>query len=188
MTDSLEMKRGYTSDQHEIWREIDDLSQRTGVFSDTGAMKDIYESKNVELSEIFNAIPLLSKQKGILIAINGEITGFDIVSLDMAYKFIHHKLLKSYALHTLQENDKKIKLVSPEDTEKFIKKTGQSRINKYKSTGLGWDFRFKGESLLGSALYFDREIIHMAFFTSRIVDEENFSYKSGTFSPRKFSL
>lgn len=35
---------------------------------------------------------------------------------------------------------------------------------KYKSVGMGWDYRFEGKSLVGSALVYRKKVVHMAFF------------------------
>lgn len=91
----------YRSNQREVWEEIDDLSRDVGVSSRTGAMKDVYTSLEDDLAEFVEAFSNGENQNGILVFINGEIAGFEVVSSKKAYKLIHDKLIRSYALDAL---------------------------------------------------------------------------------------
>jgi len=165
---SLENNRGHSSDQQEVWNGIEDLASKTGVFSDTGAMKDIHTTKNLETDNVLSSFPLKPGQTGLLAVINGKIAGLDIVSLDSVYMNIHNKLLKSYAVQILADSKDRSSGVSKEDAFQFIKKAGRTYLEKYKSNGLGWDLRFKGEKSIGSALCLDKDIIHIAFFPDEV--------------------
>ena len=46
----------------------------------------------------------------------------------------------------------------------FIEKTRQCKEEKFKSVGHGWDHRFEGPGIVGSALVHQEKVIHMAFF------------------------
>jgi hypothetical protein len=48
--------------------------------------------------------------------------------------------------------------------EEFFSKTQKCKEKKYDSVGKGWDYRFDGKLLVGSALKFGKKVIHMAFF------------------------
>jgi len=112
------------------------------IFSDTGAMKDIHTTKNLETDNVLSSFPLKPGQTGLLAVINGKITGFDIVSLDSVYMNIHNKLLKSYAVQILADSKDRSSGVSKEDALQFIKKAGRTYLEKYKSNGLGWALIF----------------------------------------------
>jgi hypothetical protein len=47
----------------------------------------------------------------------------------------------------------------------FLKEVGKCKEKKYKSVGKGDDHRFEGKQLVGSALKFQKKVIHMAFFS-----------------------
>ena len=53
---------------------------------------------------------------------------------------------------------------SVEKAKAFIGEAGQSREEKFKSVGHGWDHRFEGPGAVGSALIHQDKVIHMAFF------------------------
>jgi hypothetical protein len=48
--------------------------------------------------------------------------------------------------------------------QEFLERALQCAGQKYKSVGLGWDWRFEAECLVGSALESDSHVIHTAFF------------------------
>lgn len=100
---SLRNHEGYRSNQREVWDEISELSHEAMVISETGAMRDVYSSREKDLKGYMDAFPLMDDQKGILVLIKGEVAGMDRVSSAAAYKLLHGKLVKSYAIEALLE-------------------------------------------------------------------------------------
>ena len=47
-----------------------------------------------------------------------------------------------------------------------IEEAGQCKEEKFKSVGHGWDHRFEGKGMVGSALVHEEKVIHMAFFSA----------------------
>ncbi|OAD21782.1 cytoplasmic protein, partial [Candidatus Thiomargarita nelsonii] len=90
--ESLRRERSYSSDQGTVWNEINELSAATRVDSPTGAMRDVYESKASELAEYEKAFEPQAKQHGLLVMINAQVVGFDILSRSSAYQQLHPKL------------------------------------------------------------------------------------------------
>ena len=46
----------------------------------------------------------------------------------------------------------------------FVEQSRQCKEEKFKSVGHGWDHRFEGSTIVGSALVHQEKVIHMAFF------------------------
>jgi len=59
---------------------------------------------------------------------------------------------------------KRVRKVKQADAERFLREITECQEQKYKSVGLGWDYRFEAPQKVGSALVSDESIIHMAFF------------------------
>ena len=87
VSDSLRESRSYHSDQGAIWEDIEKMSLNAVVHSATGAMKDVFEGKKVDLDEYIKAFSCLAHQKGILVLVGGEIAGLDILSRESAIFF-----------------------------------------------------------------------------------------------------
>lgn len=168
---NLSNSNEFASDQFEVWNEIDRIARNTNIHSETGAMKDIFYAKMEDLDKFLEAFKCEPHQKGLLITINGEVVGFDAISLESAYKKLHPKLVKSYAMDALLQKKKKSVLPSIEKAKTFIKEAISAHGKKYKSIGYGWDYRFESENIVGSALIYNRNVIHTAFFRIEKSDE-----------------
>lgn len=165
VSESLDASREYRSDQGTVWTSIDELSEQTGIHSRTAAMKDVYEAKEKELDEYLDTFKCQPEQKGLLTIIDGEVVGFDFLSLDTAYALLHPKLVKSYAMEALLQKTPKTEKPGIDIGKEFLKEAGRCKEKKYKSVGKGDDHRFEGKQLVGSALKFQKKVIHMAFFS-----------------------
>jgi len=161
---SLHESRQYRSDQGAVWNAIDEMSEEAGVSSSTGAMKDVFESRLKELDEYLKAFKCVPNQKGMLVLLNGEIVGLDIVSREAAYKVLHAKLVKSYAMEAILQKKENAAKSKNDKAKAFIKEASSCGEKKYESIGNGWDYRYEGKKVVGSALLYRKKVIHMAFF------------------------
>ncbi len=164
VSESLQESRDYRSDQGTVWTSIDEMSQRAEVHSRTAAMSDIYEAKKEELDEYMNVFQCIPQQKGLLIFMDGKVVGLDFLSRDSAYALLHPKLVKSYAMEALLQKSPKTEKPDKERAKDFLKEASKSKEKKYESVGKGWDYRFEGKEIVGSALKVEQKVIHMAFF------------------------
>lgn len=163
---SLEQTQRFRADQGQVWTEIEEMSASAQVRSSTQAMRDVFESKTGELEEYLGAFPCLPDQKGLLAIIGGKVVGFDFVSRESSYRNVHAKLARSYALDALLERREDDGEPPSSRAKAFLEEASQTTENKYKSVGHGWDHRFQGDNLVGSALTCRNVVIHMAFFSS----------------------
>ncbi len=162
---SLAADREYRADQGEIWDDIQTMSESASVHSPTSAMKDIFEAKRDNLEDYFRAFQLVDGQKGLLAMIDGKVIGFDVLSLESAYSILHVKLVKSYAIGALLGDGRgKRPKPSLDEAQAFVDKARVSEQSKFKSIGHGWDYRLRGERIVGSSLLWRTKGIHMAFF------------------------
>jgi hypothetical protein len=178
VSDSLREGRRFASNQSAIWNDIEEMSFNAGVHSATGAMKDVFEGKKVDLDDYMKAFQCLPHQKGVFVLVGGEVAGWDMLSRETAFEVIFPKLIKSYAMDALLEKNKKKEDVAWRETAgKFMAEIKECQEKKYASLGQGWDYRFEGKDKVGSALVFEDTIIHMAFF--KMSKEERVGRMSG---------
>lgn len=174
---SLADFRRYSSDQGAVWDEIAQVSADSGVRSSTGAMKDIFESKTRDLDRYLEAFGNVPKQRGLFVLIDGKPVGFDVVSQEAAYAALHRKLIKSYALDALLGREEAPEEPGLEKAKSFLDEAAAAEEKKYESIGHGWDYRFEGKALVGSALVYRENVIHTAFF--RITESDRTGPMSG---------
>lgn len=155
----------YASDQGEVWDDIQAMSGNAKVHSSTGAMKDVFESREKDLDDYLNAITMMPEQRGMMVIINGVLMGFDVLSSNTAYAKLHQKLLKSCAIEALLDRKKKTITPNPAIVEGFLQEIITCNETKHKSVGLGIDYRFEGKEKVGTALVHEDNVIHLAFFS-----------------------
>ncbi len=161
---TLKGSMSYRGNQGEVWDGIAFCRRAANVNSRTRAMRDVFESKESDLKAYLDAFQYISNQRGIFVMVNGEVAGFDILSLSSAYEMIHQKLVKSYAMDALLQKKKDADKASVDQAKSFIKEATQCEEKRYESIGHGWDHRFEGRTIVGSSLVYQEKVIHMAFF------------------------
>ena len=163
---SLEESGGHHSNQGEVWNGIAELQAKACAASPTAAMSDVFKAREADLekcTEIFRYVP---DQVGLLAIIDGQPAGADIVSLSSAYTRIHPKLVRSYTLEgLLGSNGKSIELDTASTIARnFLAEIAVAEERQFPSVGYGTDVRFKTKALAGTALVYEGEVIHAAFF------------------------
>jgi hypothetical protein len=158
---SLVAGAGHRSDQGRVWREVDELHGRHATMSPTGAMRDAYQMRKSDLDAVLAAFPLQDGQQGVLVLHGARVVGLDLVSRAPQYADLHDKLLRSYAFEALVRDGE------PGDravADAFLERIADLPGRRYKSPGLGWDVRYEGGGVLGSALTYRGHAVHAAFF------------------------
>lgn len=161
---SLSSTGQYRSDQGTVWEKIDAMAQKAETVSRTGAMKDIYDQKKKDLDEYLQAFRCIPGQKGFLVFNGPEPAGFDALSREKAFETLFPKMIKSYAMEAVLEDNKDAADISPRRAEEFIREAAECDEKTYDSVGRGRDYRFESKTMVGSALAADNRIIHLAFF------------------------
>ncbi|MFH1486296.1 MAG: DUF6569 family protein [Chloroflexota bacterium] len=154
----------YKSDQSAVWSEIEEMATRAKVSSPTGAMKDVYKNKTEDLDKYLSAFRPVPHQKGLMIFIDGKVVGLDFISLESAFEILHPKLVRSYAMDAFLRSRKSSAPPSKDVAKAFLQEVTKADEKEYESIGLGWDHRFEGKSIVGSALVYNDKVVHMAFF------------------------
>ena len=186
---SLAAGMQYRSDQGAVWDEVGKLHKKSGVFSDTAAMKDVYDRKRTEIEDYLKAFTIVPGQKGLLVFINDKLAGFDMVVSEKAYNLYHQKLVKSYAMDALLGmSTVKInrKSDSVKEAESFIKLIVDCNEKKYESVGYGQDYRYELPGIVGSALVYNNEVVHTAIFA--VSRRDNTGYISPVSRRRSYRI
>ena len=101
---------------------------------------------------------------------NGRVEGCDVLSRPEAYRQLHDRLVRSYALDALVDeapNKKESNDADPSPAARaFLVSAEQAETTPHQSVGLGEDHRFRALQLAGSALVVDGQVIHLALFAN----------------------
>jgi hypothetical protein len=166
VSDSLRAGRRFSADQSEVWEQVRFMSLDAGVSSPTSAMKDIYRKREKDLNDYPDKFPVSEGQKGLLVLIDGKVTGLDYISYEPAFRLLHPKLIKSYAMDALLSKQKKETDSSGKKAKDFLAGAKECEEKNYESVGHGRDHRYDGKGIVGSALVYENKVIHLAFFSA----------------------
>ena len=190
VSENLRSSREFRSDQGEVWEQIDELAASSGVESRTGAMRDVYTSKEQQIQESLEAFPRVDGQRGVVFLVGESVIGMDLVSRADAYIDLHDKLVKSYVIDSPLERCGVDAATSPptpasgsaptppskgdqggcppaaEVVERFLKQLAACSETSFDSVGCGTDYRYDAAQVCGSALVHEDTCIHAAFFAN----------------------
>ena len=160
---SLREVGNFKSNQSQVWDDIAETEHDLEVTSQTSALNDSYKQRKLDIDEYKKAFSLQENQNGLLVYINGQVVGFEMVYNTSRYKEYHDKLVESYIIDAISKSDEKYdkKEVTEDDFLNVIKKAS---YESFDSVGLGVDYRFENEIITGSAMVLDETIINASIF------------------------
>ena len=94
--------------QGEVWSEVARKSQVSGVASDTGTFRRVFQDAKLRkkidgyLDELQKKIPRDDRLTGLAVAIDGELEVIDLFDSPLLYAKLERKLLASYVLAALE--------------------------------------------------------------------------------------
>ena len=163
---SLKESNSYRSNQSEVWDEVDNYVKCCEIASPTNAMNDVFEAKTDDINDYIKEFPFFN-QNGILIFINGELKGMELLSTEENYEKYHEKIIKSYSIDALVDSQKEndvqdINFIK--ESKDFINEITTIDFVEKPSVGYGYDCRFVNDNIAGAILTHEISIVHGAFF------------------------
>ena len=164
VTSSLRTNGSRSSDQQEVWREIAQKSARLGAASDTSAMSAMFDARHVALDEFVAAFTPVERQVGAVFFVNGRAAGLELFDASRTWRTLAPKLIRSYALDALDQEDGPVQSDSAADATTLIEGLMSSQASVFPAVGEGADVRFDGAAALGAALVTSDRAIHVSAF------------------------
>lgn len=157
----------YASNQSDVWASISELHEDACTQSPTSAMKDAFESREADLKDYEKALQPVPGQVGFFAFIDGKPAGCDLFSRNQSFRRVFDQLSKSYAMDALVSRKRKDDVkVTKKEARDFLEKLPGLEEDAFESVGIGNDYRYEGDSIIGSALIADKTPVHASFFMS----------------------
>lgn len=181
---SLRKMAGSPESQDEIWREIDDKLEKSGVAAATHAYQQIYEDRGVnqELSRATTQFKKIVRRDtvGAVFVDGDDILCCDVFSDPDLFSRLWEKISRSYALETIWTKgrmgitpdrpplkDERFRPgVGPADIRRFLGRVMEADIWTEETSGMGRFIRLRG-AVTGSALIWRDEVVHAGIFMSQ---------------------
>lgn len=163
VTDSLIKTKTFKANQNRVWRSVRHKLNSLKVQSKTSSMHDIFNRLEEELSRFSENASALNQFTGMLAVCGEMILCLDLFGYQNIFRHLLPKLLTSYGLDALE----RMLTPSPSPTKRvkeFLNQLKQVSTQRFPSVGLGEEVRFQTDKLLGRALIFDGNLLHLAAF------------------------
>jgi len=153
--------------QSEVWAEVARTQDKLGIASGTGTVRANYEDKGVQkaiedYTERFEKIPRLSKSTiGVVVTTGDKIICFDLFASNNLLNKFWKKLIKSYAMDAIKGEKSS---VTKSDIEELIQTFEDAKFVSTGTPGLGRLLTIESNIGKGSALIYDKTVVHMDFF------------------------
>lgn len=169
VSDSLRGRAAHSSDQHEVWRDVQHVSHSIGSRSATGAMEDAYRQRQQDLNALERQLASLPGQCGAAFLVDGRLVGLDIFSHQSTARALHAKLVRSYALEAILPGPGVPPSLSSQAlAARFLSAIGASASEEHPALGLGRDIRIGGADVVAAALVHDEAVVHLAAYAGSL--------------------
>lgn len=163
VSDSLRKSNTFQSNQKQVWNNIAQIQDNLEVSSQTSALDDSYAQKSNDIEDYKKEFALHDNQNGLMVYINGQLAGFEIIYNSSRYRDYHDKLVESYIIDAIARQDENYL----EDTltkDDVINRIKDSQFESYDSVGLGKDYRLDETDISGSVMLYEDNLINASFF------------------------
>lgn len=163
VNNSLRNNKTYNSDQIGLWNNVQDTIDSLEVKSSTNALHDTYTQRQTQIENYKESFTKKDKQNGIIVYINGELAGLEVLYNSKRYEQYHEKLIESYIMDALLKQDEEYQ-EKEEDNNKLIEKILETPMESYESVGDGTDYRLEDEDITGSIVVYHDKLINASLF------------------------
>jgi hypothetical protein len=164
VSESLAMKKGASSDQHQVWDDIAQKMRRMGSESKTSAMADIFEQRAASLKSYTDALKPIHDAVGAVFAIGNRIVGMEVFDRASTYAAVAGKIIAGYALDAEEVEAE----AAPSEAQvmAMVQLVMSAATVAYPVPGLGTAVRLAGAEIFGAGLVVDDRCVHLAAFAA----------------------
>jgi hypothetical protein len=159
---SLAAGSGHRTDQGAVWTSVARSAAGLRAPSPSGAMHDIYRSRERDLAAYQQAFPYVTGAVGLIAALNGRMAGADVFDQPRTAEALWPKLVRSYVLDALEGEPGA--QVARERALRLLERARAARCEIYPSVALGQDVRIQGDGVVGGGLVYEGTPVHVSLF------------------------
>jgi len=167
---NVRQKARESCEQDKVWHAVSETQSNCGFTPSTGALNETYSApaiqKNIDdLYDRFKNLPgEYPGMNGVAVVIGDEILCSDLFGKKELFKKLWPKLLKSYLLEACSKGGGASESAKTKDIQEFFTYLNDSKIWSSDAPGEGVLLKIESEDITGSALTFQKELIHSDIF------------------------
>ena len=161
---SLRARGIAASDQGAVWDEVGAVMEETGATSPSMAMSDAVEQRRESLGSYVEVLAYPEGARGVVVAIDGQFAALDLFEKPEALQRVWERLVTGYALDAIRTAEAEPKTYEPEEVGKIMQQVAEVACEPCPSVGIGEDWRFESEAVVGQALLAEGTCVHLSAF------------------------
>ncbi|MBI5648037.1 MAG: hypothetical protein HY962_13990 [Ignavibacteriae bacterium] len=163
--DNLQNKRGYLSDQGDIWDRVASYQHLHEVRSPTSSLSDIFEARRADHGDFLASFTNEPDANGCAFFIDNDLVCVDVFNRRDIYAEYFPKLLRGIGLEMvfLAPTGKELGRAEAEyKTLDFLDTMDTVERSTFPGAALGTEQRFQTETVTGFGLYVDEQLVHFS--------------------------
>ena len=162
---SVKEKRGHTSDQGAVWKEVASLHASHGVESGTAAMSDAFDSYQDRIASYRDKLQYVDKATGMAVAIGDKVVSVDLFDKPSTCQKVWDRMLSGVVFDALEAGETD-KVASVADVEQLLGTAGNLPWEQSEAVGEGEEYRAESDDGdHASALAFEQTVVHGSVLT-----------------------
>lgn len=160
VTHSSREGRGHSSDQGEVWKEVERQMESLGSDSPTGAMADTYESYRARLTEFREKLRYPEGATGLAVAVGDKVVSVDLFDKPSTCRKVWERLLEGVIMDAL-EGEVAQTTADADKVQTMLRVLKDAPWQKAPAIGVGDEFRADMEGdRHATALVREETIVH----------------------------
>jgi hypothetical protein len=152
-----------TSDQGEVWDEVQACLNRVDARSDTSSLTDGFLASEKRLDEYRREFSLPENASGVLVAAGTRVLGMDLFESPATFRTMWGRLRDSYFFEALGGRPLR-RAAARKTAQAFLDRVAASARPRLSALGLGEELEIADGGLVGAALTYHGRVCHVAAF------------------------
>jgi hypothetical protein len=163
---SLRDRGEATSDQGEVWEDVNMLHEAMGTSSPTSAMSDAISQRRNDLEDLAEKLSCPADAVGVIVVINGQFAVMDVFDQPSTLAKLWDRLVVGYAMDAIARSDEPAAKEAVFNASDLLAQANGIECDIRPAVDLGEEWRFQAEQLVGSALVANGAAVHLSVFPS----------------------
>jgi hypothetical protein len=157
---SVKEKRGHTSDQGEVWKEVASLHASHGIESGTAAMSDAFDSYQDRITTYRDNLKYVDDATGMAVAIGDRVVSVDLFDKPATCEKVWDRMLSGVVFDAVEAGET-VKVASVADVQHLVASAGDLPWEQSEAVGEGEEYRAESDGGdHASALALDQTVVH----------------------------
>jgi len=164
VTENLRRTGHAESNQGAVWDEVAQSLGVMDVASPTMALHAAYEAYKSPIEGFLKALPYPAGSRGVLAAIRGHFVAVDLFDKTQTLEKVWNRLITGYALDAMIPGAKPHDGITLEAAQRILARIEEVTCQAFPSVGIGEDWRFSAQDVVGQALVAENVCVHLSMF------------------------